>query len=132
MWDRLAEVIHIARLGTKAVPQLSREAFDNFKKLQEGSVKAKASDESTKKVRDFYQDLWRNPTLQSKREAWSRQKHKPISSGPPGGADIVILAVALDQTSSDIQLLTMDSDFTIFFEEIKAKLGIEVIDASTL
>jgi len=89
------------------------------------------SEASIKRVREFYQEIWECPSLQFKREIWARLKKKLVSAGPLGGADVLILATALD-VKNDVEFLTLDNDFLVFADEIKETLGIVVRDASML
>jgi len=131
LWDALTEVLQLAGLGSKLIPPLLTSAQNNFNKLKAKCDVKEPSEASIKRVREFYQEIWECPSLQFKREIWAGLKKKPVSAGPPGGADVLILATALD-VKNDVEFLTLDNDFLVFTDEIKETLGIVVRDASML
>jgi len=131
LWDALTEVLQLAGLGSKLIPPLLTSAQNNFNKLKAKCDVKEPSEASIKRVREFYQEIWECPSLQFKREIWARLKKKLVSAGPLGGADVLILATALD-VKNDVEFLTLDNDFLVFADEIKETLGIVVRDASML
>jgi hypothetical protein len=132
LWNALAEVLQLAGLGYKLIPPLLTSAQSNFNKLKAKCDVKEPTEASIKRVREFYQEIWKRPSLQLKREAWARLKRKSVSDGPPKGADLSILAVGVDMLSNNPELLTLDNDFLVFSNEILSDLGVIIRDASTV
>ena len=132
LWDVLAQTIQ--KSGLKAINALPlyRAAQVSFKDLVAKGKQEKPRKESVNEAKEFYSRLWADPALAHKREAWARLKRKGVGDGPPTGADIEILAVAIEAARGDSELMTLDNDFLVFKDEILSQLGIVVRDCSML
>jgi len=134
LWDALADVFRKAEITKHraVIPFLMRakEVFD--KKLKKDARIHSPMMSTINKVRSFYRKIWLNPSLEHKRQAWARLKRKEVDDGPPSGADLEILATAVELTDGDVELLTLDNDFLVFKDEIRDRFKLIVTDASAL
>ncbi len=119
-------------MTTRVVPPFLKETANNFKALKSKCLPATASTTSLDKVAKFYADLWKRPEMKYKIEKWASIKRKKPSEGPPSGADLKILAVAVDNTHSQSELVTFDHDYIVFSDEITRDLGIMVTNGFLL
>ena len=132
LWDVLSDVVSKARIPALPSQSLFIKGCEHFEKLKSKCLEFTPEESLIKKVNEFYRKIWADPSLQKKREVWSKIKKKDINEGPPTGADIIILATALAFSDEEVELLTLDSDFIIFKDEIEGELRVYVRDADTV
>jgi hypothetical protein len=133
-WDALVEAAR--RAGLTNLIAL-RVVLDRVLKNLDGLIKkAKLTADDTSelgRVQKMYSSIWADPAKAAKRRKWASVKRLPPGSGPPAGADHVILSTAAALASSnDVEFLTFDHDFIIFREEILQELRVAVVNGYDL
>ncbi len=132
IWDILSERGGKANLHPNVTYRLVQESFKRFSDLHNNST-LPDNDTLLENVRKMFDDIWKYPALAGKRETWARMKKTKVSAGPPGGADIEILAtIANIAKTNKVSLLTFDHDFLVFTEEIQSMFGVEIINAGMI
>ncbi|MEM3485916.1 MAG: hypothetical protein QXI12_09875 [Candidatus Methanomethyliaceae archaeon] len=132
IWDICCKVITKAKLHESVVPVLHMKASQNFEELKSSSSVVKASESSVSRAERFYKHIWGNPSMKPKIEEWAQKKRKCPEDGPPRGNDLHILAVALENSASGVELVTFDNDYLVFSELIVSTLNITVTDGFKL
>lgn len=132
IWDICCKVIKKANIRIEVAYVLLRTASQNFEELKSSSRVTDASPSAVSRVVSFYVDLWGDPLMKPKIEEWARKKRRRPEDGPPKGNDISILAVALDNCHSDVELITFDNDYLVFSERIVSVLKVTVTDGFKL
>ncbi|MEN3026038.1 MAG: hypothetical protein ABC611_08150 [Candidatus Methanosuratincola petrocarbonis] len=125
-WDVLCRIVEKAKLPPRVVPVLQREFLENYQNLSSKCQFVKTNDSSINRVNQFYRDIWSSPSekYKCKIEEWAMKKRKNPTDGPPRGADLEILAVAVDLSKGDSEVLTFDNDFIVFSDFIKSDLNV--------
>ena len=126
IWDILSKVGSKNSLSADTVYKLVQLSVANFNKLSQNSVHSDVLDRLSD-VKYMYRNIWDDPNKEDKKRRWARIKQTTVDQGPPSGPDLEILSTAASLTNdSVVELLTFDSDFTLFVEEIQNDFGVSV------
>ncbi len=75
----------------------------------------------------MYATIWSDSTKNEKKKRWAEIKKTTVDKGPPNGPDLKILATTAKLAQGGIvELLTFDSDFILFADEILSQFGISI------
>ena len=133
-WDALTDAAQKAHFANLIVIRvLLGQVHRNADRLIDQGVSIDDDKSELGRVRALFQSIWADPSKEAKRLEWARVKKRPVESGPPSGADHVILSTAASLAKdNDVELLTFDHDFTIFRDEILQSLSVTVVNAYEL
>lgn len=129
-WDAITNAVHKAKLYDHIPTRnLINQVLKNSQNLMRKGSTVPDDTSELASVDSLYASIWADSTNAPKLSTWSRIKNRPVSSGPPTGADRVILSTAAAMAKdSDVEFLTFDHDFTIFRDEIFSSLHVTVVD----
>ena len=126
IWDILSEACSKNSLSAYAVYKLVQLSAANFNKLSQNHVHPDVLDRLSD-VKYMYRNIWDDPSKEGKKKKWARIKQTTVDQGPPSGPDLKILSTVASFTADNVvELLTFDSDFTLFAEEILNDFGVSV------
>lgn len=132
IWDILSEKGGRAQLQPNTIYRLVQLSYQRFNRLQNNPI-IENNNSLLRGVRQLYSDIWSDSSKESKRQTWAARKRVNVSSGPPTGADLIILStVASMANPRRIRLLTFDHDFIVFKDEILQTFNVEVENAGLI
>ncbi len=134
IWDLVTNIWYRERMANLVAPEtLVDLAFERLRRLLAKSEKIRDERGHLQDVKEMYRSIWEDPSKADMVRTWARLKGKKPEDGPPSGNDLVILSTAAKLSETrDTELLTFDSDFTVFSDEIKERFRVRVSNAGAI